>query len=875
MRRITPFFICLVISAPVGAAQAPATAGRKQADAVEVPPGTIRVDGRLDEAAWSRAEAVADFVQKEPDEGAPPSDDTEVRFLYDNGALYIGARMFTRNAPAVQAPLSRRDDTDQAEKIVVALDTFFDHLTAVEFGVTASGVRLEQFYPSDDRERSDAGFDPVWEARVARDATSWTAELAIPFSQLRFSRQEQQVWGLEIRRFRPTLDEEDYWVLIPRTERVWASAFGELHGIAGIGPTRRIELLPYVAGGSTINSDRDPGNPFDDGRNLQGLSGADIKMGLGPNLTLNATVNPDFGQVEADPAEVNLTQFETRFTEKRPFFTEGSQLFSIGHPNFYYSRRVGGQATGPASGEFVDYPSATTILGAAKLTGRLPSRTSIGILSAVTDHETAHVAAPGTLAVSEVSVAPRAYWNVGRIQQEFGPLGSTVGLLVNTVHRDIAADDPLGDRLTNNAFSLAGDSVLRFKGGEYQLTSAGGISYLDGSAEAVERIQRGSSHYAQRPDKSYGPLDPTRTSLSGWSLITRLARVSGRHWLWTVSHKTDSVFFETNDIATLNSADGIQPSASVTYRETQPGRLFRGYEVGLNGSWEWTFGGERQNQQLRPSVNVTWNNFWTTSVSYSFISSAEDARLTRGGPLMEKPGGWALSATTRNRPTSQTRWSASLNLAGDDLDGFTRRVRGSFTFRPGPQWELSAAPNFEQETEPQQYVATLVGGGRPETYDNRYIFSRIDRSTMSTEFRMGFTLRPDMNIDVYAEPFAASGRYYDFGELTEPGAIDRITYGTAPDTSLATDGNGDRQVTVGTTHFTLTRRDFNTLSFRGNVVLRWEWQPGSTLYVVWQQSRGSTEVNGDYVDPRDMFRSIRAPGSNYFIVKTSFWLSVN
>ena len=279
----------------------------------------------------------------------------------------------------------------------------------------------------------------------------------------------------------------------------------------------------------------------------------------------------------------------------------------------------------------MDYPSATTILGAAKLTGRLPSKTSIGILSAVTSQESAQVAAPGSLFVSDVSVVPRAYWNVARVQQEFGRLGSTVGMLVNTVHRDLAPADPLADRLTRNALGVAGDTVLRFKGGEYQLTSAGGISFLNGSTKAVERIQRGSAHYAQRPGKSYGLLDPTRTSLSGWSISTRFARVSGRHWLWNVSHKTDSVFFETNDFATLNSADGIQPSASLTYRETEPGRLFRAYSIGLNGNWEWTFGGERQTQRIRPSLNLTWNNYWTTTMSYTITSSADDARRAAHG----------------------------------------------------------------------------------------------------------------------------------------------------------------------------------------------------------------------------------------------------
>jgi hypothetical protein len=362
---------------------------QKQAHATRIENDGIRLDGRLDDAAWQQASPLTGFTQKEPVEGAPPTDDMDVRFVYDEDSLYVGARMYTRVSRAVQAPLGRRDNAGQAEHIIVSLDTFLDRRTAAAFGVTAAGVRIDRFHATDNEDHFDAGFDPVWEARVAREEEGWTAEMRIPFSQLRFTPQAQQVWGVNVQRFRPTLNEEDYWVLVPRTVRAWSSRFGELRGITNVRPSRRLELLPYIAGSSSLNGDRDPANPFDDGRNLTNRIGGDVKMGLGPNLTLEATFNPDFGQVEADPAEVNLSAFETRFPEKRPFFLEGASLFNIGHPNFYYSRRIGARPTGPASAAFVDYPSATTIIGAAKLTGRLPSKTSVALLTALTDDETA------------------------------------------------------------------------------------------------------------------------------------------------------------------------------------------------------------------------------------------------------------------------------------------------------------------------------------------------------------------------------------------------------------------------------------------------------------------------------------------------------
>ena len=871
--RLRSCVTCLaLLCAPAAWAQNASTAApRKQATITKVPDGSIRVDGHLDDEGWQRTTPVTDFVQKEPVEGAAPTDAMDVRFAYDGDALYVGARLSTRTSPDLQAPLGRRDNTGQAESFLVSLDTYLDRRTAYTFGVTASGVRIDRYHSTDNEESYDSGFNPVWEARTSVDGDAWVAELWIPFSQLRFSTQSEQVWGLNIHRFRPTLDEDDYWVLIPRTERFWSSRFGDLHGIVDVHATRRIELLPYVAGASTFNANRDLNNPFDDGQNLNGRVGADVKVGFGPNMTLDAAINPDFAQVEADPAEVNLTAFETRFAEQRPFFLEGAQLFSLDHPNFYYSRRIGARPVGPASGTYVDYPQSSTILGAAKLTGRPRGKTSIGVLTAVTSEESAHVASVAPSLFTDVRVGPRAYWSIGRVQQEFGQWGSTAGLLVNTVHRDLGPGDPIADLQTRNALAVAGDTVLRFKRGEYQFRWAGGFSYLNGEPKAVERFQRASSHYAQRPDKDYAKLDPTRTSLSGFSFQTRFERVSGRHWLWSVATKLDTPFFETNDIANFNSADGIMPTASLTYRETTPGRVFRSYSVGLNETLEWNFGGDRQSAQLRPSVNMTWNNYWTTSASFTRTLHTDDASLTRGGPLMQKPRTWSSAFSLGNRSTSQTRWSVSTTNGGNEDGGSTHRVSASFSIRPGPRWQLSASPLYDRVTEPQQYVST-VAGGRPEIYNNRYVFAFIDRSTVSTEFRMGYTLKPDMNLDIYAEPFAASGRYYDFGELTLPGARERITYGTAPDTSFTTLEDGTRVVTVGDSTFTLRTKDFNTLSFRSNVVLRWEWRAGSTLYLVWQQDRASSEVLGSYVNAADMFRSFTAPGSNFFIVKTSFWL---
>ncbi len=873
MRLVGVVSVCTFLFAAASSAQSPinGAADRKRATATRVANGAIRVDGRLDDEAWQKATPITDFVQKEPTEGAAPTDAMDVRLVYDDDVLYIGARMSSRDG-RIQAPLGRRDSTAQAEHILISFDTFLDRRTAVVFGVTAAGVRLDRYHSTDNEDSFDSGFDPVWRAETQVSADHWTAELWIPFSQLRFSPRTDQAWGLNVFRFRPTLDEEDYWILIPRTVRAWSSRFGVLSGIAGLVPPRRIEALPYIAGGSTLNADRDRANPFDDGKNLHGRVGADVKMGLGSNLTLETAINPDFGQVEADPAEVNLTAFETRFPEKRPFFLEGAPLFNIGHPNFYYSRRIGARPIGPATGDYVAYPASTTILAAAKLTGRLASKTSIGFIAAVTDDESAEVASVGLAGTREIGVSAHTYHAVGRVLQEFGPEASTAGFIVNYLHRDLEEGSPLADIYTRNALGYAGNMTLRFKGGQYELRASGGGSFLNGTEAAVERVQRSSAHYAQRPDRDYSRLDPTLRSLGGWTFQVNFDKTGGRHWLWGGNAKVDSENFETNDIAQLNGADGTTTNVYLRYRETEPGRVFRSYSVGLDNPNDMTLRGLRQTGAYRLSVNLTWANFWTTSTTISRNLAQTSVSLTRGGPLMSRGPGWTTNVNVGNRATSRTRLGGAIRFQTNDDGASTKQASAVVSMRPGPRWQFSVSPFYDRVTEPQQYISTL-SGGRPITYDKRYVFAFIDRSTASMEFRLGLTLKPDVNLDVYAEPFAASGHYYDYGELLAPGSRERITYGAAG-TSLVVQPDGSQLATIDGATISLRNRDFNTLSFRSNVVLRWEWRAGSTLYVVWQQDRSGSAVLGSRVGIDDAFRSITAPGSNIFLIKTSFWLPI-
>jgi hypothetical protein len=865
--------------APEPALQSPDGAEvRKQARAGRISSSDIRFDGRVDDLAWQQTVPLTDFVQAEPVEGAPPTDRMEVRFAYDADALWVGAVMHAAQG-RIQAPMTRRDDGDQSEYLQIELDTFRDYRTAYMFGVTASGVRLDHFHPSDDEDDDDPQFDPVWEARTARSADGWTAELRIPFSQLRFNDQSAHIWGLNIKRWRPDLNEENYWVLVGRTERGWASRFGELRGIDGVEPRLRLEFLPYVSGSSRMTGDRDTNNPFDDGVNLRGGIGADMKVGLGSNLTLEATINPDFGQIEADPAEVNLSVFETIFDERRPFFIEGNNVLEAGTGNYYYSRRIGARPNGPAPGNYVEYPDTSTIIGAAKMTGRLASGTSLGFLGAVTASEFARVSNIGI--ESKTAVAPTITWGVGRVIQELGQQGSTVGAHLTLVHRDVDAQNPLSALTTRNAITTGFDTRLRFLDRTYEAAFNVGLTFLEGEPSSIARVQRASGHYLQRLDQPTVRYDPTRTSLNGAQIQGSFNKIAGRHWLWGYQLMIETPEFDPLDFGRLNYAGDFSGGPRLTYRETRPGKYLRAYSFGLNVSPYWYFDTDLGvRSSISSNNNLTFNNFWVGTLNLTRYTDGLDTQLTRGGPSMGTPSGWNVTTSLRNSAGASTNWNGSAMFRSNELGDRTKAFSGSVSARPTPPLQFSFSPEYlyEQGTNGafmgainRQYLTTLTGG-RPETYDRRYVFGVVDRTTLSAQFRFSYVFKPDMTLDIYAEPFAASGRYNGYGELAQARGKDLRVYGT-DGTTITRLPDGRQQVTDGDATFTLDNYDFNVRSYRSNVVLRWEWRLGSTLYVVWQQNRSSSVPEGSHVGLGDLFGSLSAPGDNIFAVKTTIWFS--
>lgn len=861
-------------------AQEVTTQTRRSVSAEKINGSEINIDGELNEDIWGEAPFTSNFIQREPNEGAEATEETRVVFAYDDNALYIGARMYSPEPEKIQAQLSRRDNTGNAERLVISLDAYLDRRTSRSFAITASGVRADYVQPEDElnfRGR-DYSYDPVWSAKSSIDSLGWTAEMRIPFSQLRYSEKEEQVWGLNINRYLPHKNEDVYWVMVPQDETGWASRFGTLEGIKEIPNVQQIELVPYLAGNAFLDGSPDPQNPFTDNVNLDTRIGGDFKIGLGSNLKLDGTVNPDFGQVEADPAQVNLSAFETFFEEKRPFFTENQQLFQVlsggggRSDRYFYSRRIGASPSLRPSGEDIDYydqADNTSILGASKISGRFPSGLSVGGVAAVTARENAQVYDLDTDTYDKVEVEPLTGYGVVRMQQEFGNSASTAGLVLTGVNRDLESDTELTNILNRSAFTGGTDWNIRFQEGKYELSGDAGFSYISGEPEAIMDAQQSSARYYQRPDASHVDLDPTKTSLTGYRGQLQLSKNAGSHWLWDIQGSTKSPGFDLNDTGILFTADVIDTRTEITYRENAPSNWYQSYRFELSGNASWNYGGTLRDNQYELSSRIEWKNFWSTFLNIEYSPRTLDDRLTRGGPLMGSAESFGITTGLFTNRSANIFGQIFISYDSDEFGGWNIGLRPSVQLRTGGKWELEVEPRFSRETDTRQYITTK-SGENVETFGNRYIFSSIDRTTLSLQTRLDYAFTPDLTLEMYAEPFVASGNYYSPGEMPKPQSYKLNYYNVQ-----GLNSDGDFIINDEGSQFTVPNRDFLVKSFRSSIVLRYQWRPGSTFFLVWQQNRFARNRENRFVKPGDLVNALGETGDNLFALKFTYWFSAN
>jgi hypothetical protein len=845
----------------------------------------VAVDGRLDEEAWKAAVPAGGFRQRDPLEGEPATEPTELRVLYDGSAVYVGVRLHDREPARIVRQLSRRDVVAEADAFSVFLDPHHDHLTGVEFQVSAAGVQRDSALYDDNF--ADDTWDAVWESAVAVDAQGWTVEMRLPLSQLRFPSQAAHTWGINARRVVQRKNEVSWLVLVPKNESGLVSRMAHLVAIQGIAPGRHLELLPYASVREEYVEPARPGNPFNDGSETFGGLGLDLKYGLATNMALVAAFNPDFGQVEVDPAVVNLTAFETFFEEKRPFFTEGSQVFThfarsgaseyrsffYPEPQIFYSRRVGRTPQGRATAPFVYTPASTTILGAAKLTGRTRGGWTVGALEAVTGREYARLADDFSREIS-AEIEPLTNYFVGRARRELGSRAA-LGFLGTAVNRNLRTPS-LESALVSQAYVGGLDGHV-FLDGRRDWVLSGGLagSQVSGSPAAVGRLQLASQRYYQRPDAPHVEFDPTRTSLGGWSGSASVNKNSGNvtvnAGVWGISPG-----FEPNDAGFATQTDRGGAHGLVQFRKLTPSGWTRSRQIWVAKWWTFNYGAESQGDGVQSEASVQLQNFWRLNLSLGRSWATWDDKLTRGGPTTIRPGIRSLNASVVSDARRRFWMSAYGTWVNRDFDTWNRQFGANLNFKPWAALTLSAQPVYSRVHTIAQYLATIPDPTATATFGARYVFGTLDQRELSIPLRVNLVLSPRLSVQVYTQALFSTGDYPGIRELAAPRTYDFPVYGA--DIGTIASGPAGRGYAIDpdgpgpAPPFAIATPDFTVKSLRANAVARWEFRPGSTLSVVWTQRRLDETHPGDFSFRRDASELFQAPSDDVFMVKVAWWL---
>ena len=844
-------YLCALVGATLctGAAWAgPPDPARVEAAGIDAATA-VRLDGSLDEDAWSRAEPIRDFLQREPQEGAAPSHATEVRVLYDETHLYVAVLALDSEPSRIVGIRTRRDDTSPSDWIRVLVDSYHDRRTAYEFAVNPAGVKQDRYWFGDGN--SDRSWDAVWDVAVSRDERGWRAEFRIPLSQLRFEPGAGDTFGFAVVREVGRLNEVSTWPLVAKSRPGYVSQFGELVGLKLTRAGRRLEVVPYTVAQAKTQP-TEAGNPFLSSPDPGGTVGADIKYAITPGLTLTATVNPDFGQVEADPAVVNLSSFETFYEERRPFFVEGSAALRFDLDcndgqctGLFYSRRIGrfpqASLDDVPDEAFVSTPTQTTILGAAKLTGRIGAF-SVGAMNAVTGKERAQVALLS--ARSSPTIEPLTSYSVAQARREWRNQ-SSLGFMVTSTDRALDA----GTRfLAGHAVTGGTSWDWRLKDPRYALTGYWAGSTVHGSAESIERLQTSAVHRFDRPDAGHVDLDLTRRSLNGHAGMLGLNKLGGERVRFSLIGNYKSPGFEVNDVGYQRRADDVSQSSWVQFRWDKATSRYRSFRFNLNQWSGWNFDGDSRYKGANVNAHIVFPSNWGAGGGISLESRGIDDRSARGGPaFVSKRGGnvWYYVETDGRRALSG-RWMGF--YWRDESASSTYGFDPNITWRPTSFVSLSGGVSFNRNDEDTQWVENVE---RDTGTD--YVFGRIRQTTVGLTARANYTLAPNLTVQAYLAPFVSAGEYSAFKSLVRP----RVQPIGAQFASFAYEGSPD----------------FNYRSFRMTNVLRWEYRPGSALYVVWQQGREEVLEHGRFRFSDDMGSLFGLPGTNVFLVKASYWFN--
>ncbi len=835
-------------------------------------------DGKLDDEAWKQATWENRFMMHEPVEGAEPSQRSEFAVLYDQHFLYVGMKLWDTSPDSIVRRVTRRDNID-GDVAGVEFDSYNDKRTAFAFAVTASGVKYD-FLVSDDGNNEDPTWNPIWWAAVSHDTLGWSAEFRIPLTQLRFreSASEEEEWGFQVVRYLFRKEETSLWQPVSRKEPTFVSQFGRLSGLREIEARKIVDFMPYVVA-STERFAREAGNPFrEKGLRNRLDAGLDAKIGITNYLTLDMTVNPDFGQVEADPSQVNLSTHETFFEERRPFFIEGKNILHYGlnfgdgdmeDEGMFYSRRIGRSpqfGLHIPEGSYGQAPEFTRILGAAKITGKTAGGWSVGLLESMTAREYATIST-GSLE-KRIPMEPFTNYAVARVQKDFHEGNTMLGGMITSVHRKLEENDP--SYLHKSAYTGGIDLVHKWddKNWEFDLSLYG--SRVAGSREAITRTQTAWTRMFQRPDAGYLGVDSTRTSLSGHGGKIGIGEYGGNvKFLTAVTWKSPGL--ELNDVGYLREADRVFQLFWVGYRTYQPVFVFRQINVNLNEWTQWNFGRELLAAGGNVNMNTTLTNYWSVASGFNLSLPALTTVDLRGGPAMRYPGSWNahLYLSTNEQKKLSFEVEGYINRSYEKKYSLNAGGEFEINWKPINALNIEVSPEYQYDQCELMYVTT-----REFSIANRYLFGTIRQNTVSASFRINLNLTPDLSLQYWGQPFISSGKYDEFKRITDPRADEyqnrfhefdggEINYDS---------GTGEYHISEGALHHSYSFRDpnFNVREFLSNMVLRWEYLPGSSLYLVWSQNRHSRVTDGSFDLGRDLDHLFGTRPGNIFLVKLSY-----
>ncbi|MCX6134677.1 MAG: DUF5916 domain-containing protein [Ignavibacteriales bacterium] len=780
----------------------------KKATAVRTPVAP-RIDGVLDEPEWKLAKPVKDFLQQDPDEGAPGTMPTEFRILYDDEAIYFGCTMDDPDPSKIIARLVRRDDEVLSDNISIRIDTYHDHQTNFEFTINAAGVKID-ILQYNDGQLEDASWDAVWEVKTRITGRGWIAEVRIPFRILRFQHRESFEWGLQLYRRIARLNELQMWALRSKSEGGHTSKFGHLVGIEHIPSTSNVEIIPYAVADARFV----PKSPsYPDGHEIKPNAGFDFKYRPASGFTVDATVNPDFGQVEADPAVLNLTTFETFYPEKRPFFVEGSQIMQFTTfggdfgPGLFYSRRIGRalDVEAPGGGYVLNKPRFATILGAAKISGKTARGLSVGVLEVVTRKERATlVSASGGR--TETVVEPLANYSLVRLRQDVLE-NSNIGMIVTSVNRDGVLP----------AMTAGADWSLKFDESMYRVDG-----FLAGSRTTIPEVGRAN----------------------GTAGKFNFSKDGGPHWRGFASFDFTSKKYNINDMGYFRRPNDYGWMGQVLYRDDEVTESRRFWSLSSMYHLRRNFDGAELNHSVSLESQLTLPSYWMFEARAEIDRGKYDDREMRGYGLYRKPGTQTVALAVESDKRQHIVGHGAFSLGSDQRAGRYFQIMGELELKPATNISLEMELQRGLREHEFAWVAHLTGP------PDGTIFAERSADEWSLMTRGSYVFSTELTLQVYFQLFFATGTFENFQQVF----------------------GDDRHFAPYT--WSLPSRDFNDLSFNSNVVLRWEYLPGSTVYLVWSQSRQGERGSYRSTFGDNLSNTFALPSDNVLLLKISYWLSM-